>query len=106
MADTLCHVIRQNTNPKAVNTEYQPKDGVYQLKFSRLAGHIFPARRGDAGNRLMLQQEGVRGPLRHRRQLHAHQHASVKREPSPKKNNGCRAPQWSSTHYTVVAALT
>ena len=57
-----------------------------QLTSSRLPGRMFHACLGDTENGLLLQQEGVRGPLHHRRQQHAHQHPSVKREAISKKN--------------------
>ena len=40
---------------------------------------------GYAENLLLLQQEGVRGLLRHRHQAHALQQASVKTDPFPTK---------------------
>ena len=41
---------------------------------------------GYTENSLLLQQEGVLGPLRHRRQDQAHQQQSVKREAISRKN--------------------
>ena len=48
---------------------------VFQLKFLLMPGQIFHSCLGFARNRLLLQQEWVCGPLQHRCQLHAHQHA-------------------------------
>ena len=61
---------------------------------------------GYTENSLVLQQEGVLGPLRHRRQDQAHRQQSVKREAISRKNYGFMVLQRSITRYTGVATLT
>ena len=79
---------------------------VFQLIISLMTGLIFHKWLGYAGNRLLLQQEGVCGPLHHSRQDHAHQQSSVKREAVSRKNYSFMFLRRSISRYTWVATLT
>ena len=63
-----------------------------KLIASRLGGLIFHAWWRDTENCLLLQQEGVCGPLRHHCQDHKHQQPSVKREAISRKNDSFMVP--------------
>ena len=73
----------------------------------RISGGAFSRKQGGAAeNLLLLQEEGVRGPLRHRLQVHGHQQASVKREAISRKKDSFMVLRRSITRYTVPPTLT
>ena len=76
------------------------------MRYVSWAGAFSLKQSGAAENLLLLQEEGVRGPLRHHHQAHAHQQASVKREAIFRENDSFMVLRRSITRYTVPPTLT
>ena len=67
--------------------EFQSLQKEFCGKSQELAGPIFRDYQVSIKDCLLLQQEGVPGPLRHHCQAHTHHQPSVKGEPSPERND-------------------